>query len=158
MEPHLALASKKVRSVTWSTHRAAVHGYDGMNIGLSSDALDVSFHPREDVHQLVVGLISGKVQVYDYSDMFDENGKCKPLDQLQGKRKFYKRLWSVRPSHKSCRGVAFNHTGSLIYCIFKDKSIMTLDAKTGDVTAHWPQAHEYVVLLTQFRSFAYSSY
>lgn len=115
-----------------------------MNIGLSSDALDVSFHPDKETHQIAVGLISGKVQLFDYSALFQEGESAKPHSgKLKGK--LYKRLWSVRPSRKSCRGVAFDHTGSVLYCIFKDKSLLALDATNGEVKACWPNAHEYVM-------------
>lgn len=108
-----------------------------MDIKLSSDALDVCFHPNESSNQIVVGLISGKVQLYDYTDMLENVISDEP-----GKSKAYKRLWSVRPSHKSCRGVAFDASGSNIFCIFKDKSIIALDPSNGHVKARWSNAHE----------------
>lgn len=131
------------RAISWLTL------HDGspaaMNIALSSDALDVSFHPGEQVHKIAVGLISGKVQVFDYSAMFNEDGSCQSPPEGKRKSKLYKRLWSVRPSHKSCRGVAFDASGDKIYCIFKDKSLLALDAATGEVLAKWANAHEYVL-------------
>ena len=108
-----------------------------MDIKLSSDALDVCFHPNESTNQIVVGLISGKVQLYDYTDMLKND-----ISDESGKSKAYKRLWSVRPSHKSCRGVAFDASGSNIFCIFKDKSIIALDPSSGHVKARWSSAHE----------------
>lgn len=110
-----------------------------MDIALSSDALDISFHPREDTYLLAVGLISGKVQLFDYR-FFVENEE----EQEQTSKKRYKRVWSVRHSHKSCRGVAFNETGSNLYAVFKDRSIMALDPETGNVKARVDNAHEYV--------------
>ncbi|WFD17941.1 WD repeat-containing protein jip5 [Malassezia caprae] len=112
-----------------------------MNIGLSSDALDVSFHPDKNTHRIAVGLISGKVQLFDYSVLFQDRESAQSLSGKQ-KGKFYKRLWSVRPSRKSCRGVAFDHSGSILYCIFKDKSLLALDAINGEVKACWPHAHD----------------
>lgn len=107
-----------------------------MDIALSSDALDVSFHPDESTHLIVVGLISGKVQLYDYSAMLDVGSDAPRTGKL------YKRVWSVRPSHKSCRGVAFDVRGTSIYCIFKDKSMIALNPKDGSTQARWPLAHE----------------
>lgn len=112
-----------------------------MDIGLSSDALDVSFHPDNDTHRVAVGLISGKVQLFDYSALFQEGNSVQSQSAKQ-KGKLHKRLWSVRPSRKSCRGVAFNHSGSILYCIFKDKSLLALDATNGEVKACWPNAHD----------------
>lgn len=122
-----------------------------MDIPLSSDALDVAFHPDEDKPLIAAGLISGKVQLFDYSGVLR-----KESERVEGK--LHRRLWSVRPSHKSCRGVAFNDSGSSVFSIFKDKSLMALDPATGDITARWSNAHEYVFYvfyrLTQIRSFS----
>lgn len=123
-----------------------------MDIALSSDALDVSFHPDENKHVLAVGLISGKIQLFDYSALVHQ-------DETNGEnssKKRYKRLWSVRPSHKSCRGVTFDSTGSKLYAIFKDRSLMALDPQTGDVTMRVNHAHEYVFKLIQLCSFSHS--
>ena len=106
-----------------------------MDIPLSSDALDVAFHPDEDKPLIAAGLISGKVQLFDYSGVLR-----KESERVEGK--LHRRLWSVRPSHKSCRGVAFNDSGSSVFSIFKDKSLMALDPATGDITARWSNAHE----------------
>ena len=88
------------------------------------------------------GLISGKVQLFDYGAMF-HNQSTQP-DESRTSGKAYRRVWSVRPSHKSCRGVAFDASGSNLFCIFKDKSIIALDPSDGHVKARWPRAHEYV--------------
>ncbi|KAI3628084.1 hypothetical protein CBS14141_002085 [Malassezia furfur] len=107
-----------------------------MDIALSSDALDVAFHPDEDKHLLAVGLISGKVQLFDYSALVNQDAAT------DAPKKRYKRLWSVRPSHKSCRGVTFDANGSHIYAIFKDGSLMSLDPRTGEVLQRVNKAHD----------------
>ncbi len=50
------------------------HWLDGcdMDIPLSSDALDLSFHPDDEANLLAVGLISGKIQLVDYSPYLAE--------------------------------------------------------------------------------------
>lgn len=40
-----------------------------MDVQLSSDVLDLSFHPAEGSNLLVAGLISGKIQLLDYSKL-----------------------------------------------------------------------------------------
>jgi len=125
--------------------------HPSMNIGLSSDALDVSFHPDKETHRIAVGLISGKVQLFDYSSLF-QGGELAQSHSGKHQGKLYKRLWSVRPSRKSCRGVAFDHSGSTLYCIFKDKSLLALDATNGEIKACWPNAHECVIVCTDTSS------
>lgn len=111
-----------------------------MDIALSSDALDVALHPREDVHILSAGMISGKVQLFDYGRGIDEQAEASG-----GKDKGYRRLWSIRPTHKSCRGVAFDGSGDNLYCISKDRSLLALDPATGQAKRQWKDAHEYVI-------------
>ncbi|PWN36570.1 WD40 repeat-like protein, partial [Meira miltonrushii] len=55
--------------------------------------------------------------------------------------KAYDRSWSVRPSNKSCRGVAFSTEGDSLYTLAKDGSIFRLDTETGSVVSKWDKAH-----------------
>lgn len=109
-----------------------------MDISLSADALDAAFHPGEQENVLAVGLISGKVQLYDYTAL----AETEPDDVEAAEDKLYKRLWSVRTSHKSCRGVSFDTTGTQLYTISKDRSLLVVDPRTGQVTTRLSNAHE----------------
>lgn len=128
-----------------------------MDISLSSEPLDVAFHPSTSANLLATGLISGKVQLYDFKragnttsslreqteDEDDESGSddASPTNSLKGKDKAYNRSWSVRPSNKSCRGVAFSTEGDSLYTLAKDGSIFRLDTETGSVVSKWDKAH-----------------
>ncbi|WFC98619.1 hypothetical protein MYAM1_001349 [Malassezia yamatoensis] len=109
-----------------------------MDISLSSDALDISFHPNENVHWLAVGLINGKVQLIDYSPL----ASLSSTESKDASQKLHRRVWSHRISRKSCRGVTFNKEGNRIYAIFKDRSLVALDTETGEVVHRIENAHD----------------
>lgn len=125
-----------------------------MDIPLSSDALDLSFHPVESTNLLAVGLISGKIQLINYDDYASEpsssrtptSASKKPKlssDAVSPQPKLYRKIWASRPSKKSCRGLAFSpQTGSLIYSISKDKSLFATDTETGKVVNEWTGVHD----------------
>lgn len=106
-----------------------------MNVPVSSEALDIAFHPSEAKQLLATGLISGKVQLIDVDRSPNAAGASK-------KEKPYVKLWTVRPSNKSCRGIAFSYSGDSIFAISKDAAISRLDTRTGQVVNTWSKAHE----------------
>lgn len=108
-----------------------------MDIGLSADPLDIAFHPRENTALLATGLISGKVQLFTYGSWLESGA-------ADSSSKSYKRLWSVRPSRKSCRGVYFSLDGSTLYAISKDRSLIGLDPESSVEKQRWSGAHECV--------------
>lgn len=132
-----------------------------MDISLSSEPLDIAFHPSSSKNLLATGLISGKVQLYDFkrasetttalirgprsispeTDDDSENGGVNAFSGLKGKDRLYDRSWSVRPSHKSCRGVAFSTVGDDLYTLAKDGSLFRLNTETGSVVSKWDKAH-----------------
>lgn len=84
-----------------------------MDIALSSDALDLAIHPTSDL--VAVGLISGKVQLLDLSNSFEnqpegqEKKRRKKVDEDgSDKRPQHQRKWNVRVRNKSCRAVEFD--------------------------------------------------
>ncbi|KAI8099982.1 WD40-repeat-containing domain protein [Halteromyces radiatus] len=91
----------------------------------SDPIFDFSFHPKKNL--VVAGLITGHVYCYQYDN--DAN-------ILQ---------WSTQISKKSCRGVEFNHDGSLVMTISRDKSIQTIDMTTGRLLQKIPKAHRYPI-------------
>jgi len=133
-----------------------------MDISLSSEPLDVAFHPSTSSNLLATGLISGKVQLYDFkragnttsslkkgthsaqaedTDDDSESDGASLDSNSKGKNRLYDRSWSVRPSNKSCRGVAFSTEGDSLYTLAKDGSIFRLDTETGSVVSKWDKAH-----------------
>ncbi|EJD02027.1 WD40 repeat-like protein [Fomitiporia mediterranea MF3/22] len=82
------------------------------DIPTGAQVFDVCFHPTESL--VYTGLLSGGIKAFSY----DEQG--------QHERKF-----SIRPSKRSCRGLATNEDGSHIYAVGKGKAMHTIDASTG---------------------------
>lgn len=122
-----------------------------MDIPLSSDALDLSFHPSNTTNLLAVGLISGKIQLINYDDYLatpssstappPPHKKIRTADVSQSKR--YTKVWNARPSRKSCRGLHFDaEDGRGIWSISKDKSLFLTDTETGKVQSSWLDSHE----------------
>ncbi|WFD05258.1 hypothetical protein MVES1_000586 [Malassezia vespertilionis] len=59
-----------------------------MNIPLSSDALDVAFNPNPESHTLAVALVSGKIQLFDYSRLMLPDGAVRGAEEEEtGKEK-----------------------------------------------------------------------
>lgn len=127
-----------------------------MDIPLSSDALDLSFHPDDETNLLAVGLISGKIQLVDFSPYVAEPSSSRTPESPPSKkarsatedgdaqvsRKLYRKVWVSRPSKKSCRGLAFATDGASIYSVSKDKGLYATDTETGKVVQSWQDAHD----------------
>ncbi|KAG0031232.1 WD domain repeat-containing protein 55 [Podila clonocystis] len=96
---------------------------------------DFAFHPTEDI--IATGLITGHINCVKYVPGAENNES----------------LWSVRPSKKSCRGLAFSHDGAGLFTVSKDGAIGALDVNTGNVLIKKPDAHDHpinsVKLLTE---------
>ncbi|CAO1614142.1 unnamed protein product [Sympodiomycopsis kandeliae] len=137
-----------------------------MDIPLSSDALDLAIHPGPSNNLIAVGLISGKVQLVDVTAFVEQSknqskktvkkrkvqksantdagsGVDSSSDEIEldSGNKLYEKKWSTRFSKKSCRGVEFDHDGSRLWCLSKDKSIYALDPSTSQITTQWASAH-----------------
>ncbi|SPO23853.1 probable WD repeat-containing protein JIP5 [Ustilago trichophora] len=136
-----------------------------MDIPLSSDALDLTFHPSDETNLLAVGLISGKIQLINYDAYISAPSTSRtPLPPPPaskkartttstpfgsssaggggGGEKLYRKIWVSRPSKKSCRGLSFSPQGDSIYSISKDKSLFRTDSETGKVVDGWIGVHE----------------
>ncbi|SNX87217.1 related to WD repeat-containing protein JIP5 [Melanopsichium pennsylvanicum] len=135
-----------------------------MDITLSSDALDLSFHPAEQTNLLAIGLISGKVQLINYdaylaaasssrvsSVTTRTDSPCKKvrttdtnatISGLEPTSKLYQKVWVSRPSRKSCRGLNFSHDGEWIYSISKDKGLFKTNVETGKLVDAWVGVHD----------------
>ncbi|CEH14159.1 WD40 repeat protein [Ceraceosorus bombacis] len=140
-----------------------------MDIPLSSDCLDVSFHPKADTSLIAASLVSGKVQLLDYSPSQRTSaqkgkaaaGQDAKLDEADDSdedeeasspasgssspwprgNKGHTKLWATRPTNKSCRGAAFDEQGDSVWVISKDGSLSRLGTETGSVVQQWKGAH-----------------
>ncbi|EIM87291.1 WD repeat-containing protein JIP5 [Stereum hirsutum FP-91666 SS1] len=84
------------------------------SIPVSSQIFDLAFHPTSSL--VYTGLLNGEIKAFSY----DEQG--------QHETKF-----SLRPSKRSCRGLATSEDGSKLWAVGKAKSIFTVDTETGDL-------------------------
>jgi len=94
-----------------------------IDIPVGNQVFDLAFHPGEDV--IYAGLLTGEVKAFKYHD----DGS-------------YEQAFSVRPTKRSCRGLATNADGSRLYGVTKDKSIEIIDTTTGKVVESKAGAHE----------------
>ncbi|KAF9916308.1 hypothetical protein BX616_004093 [Lobosporangium transversale] len=105
-------------------------------LSYKSTVFDFAFHPTENI--IATALITGHINCVKYIPGAGNNES----------------LWNVRPSKKSCRGLAFNHDGTGLFTVSKDGSIGALDVNTGNVLIKKPEAHDHpintVKLLTEY--------
>ncbi|MCO5568659.1 hypothetical protein L7F22_022358 [Adiantum nelumboides] len=90
------------------------------------------------------------VEVDDEDDDDDGGGEESADEDEQGARTSaprrgasgHTKLWTSRPSQKSCRGVAFSHDSRDLWTIAKDGSIVCLDVEHGgQAKLEWKKAH-----------------
>ncbi|KAL0946143.1 hypothetical protein HGRIS_012408 [Hohenbuehelia grisea] len=93
------------------------------DIHLSAHPFDIAFHPNHNT--VYAGLLTGHVNAYTY----DEDGDAK-------------RVWSARPSKKSCRSLAVSQDGKQLWYAGKGKSLATIDTTTGVVSEKRVRAHD----------------
>lgn len=74
------------------------------DLALNSQLFDIHFHSSQDT--LYLALLSGHVNAFAYA----QSGECA-------------QTWSLRPSKKSCRGLALDPKSGTLYSVSKDKSI-----------------------------------
>ncbi|THH14826.1 hypothetical protein EW146_g5559 [Bondarzewia mesenterica] len=92
-------------------------------IPVGSQIFDLVFHPNASI--VYTGLLTGEVKAFGYDD------------QGQHVSKF-----SLKPSKRSCRGLALSEDGSMLWAVGKGKGLHTIDTGTGKVTDTRAGAHE----------------
>ncbi|KAF8336578.1 WD40 repeat-like protein, partial [Cantharellus anzutake] len=98
------------------------------DIRLKHQPFDITFHPSEPI--IYVGLLTGQVDAFKYS-------ADKPDTEFE-----YLQLFSLRPTKRSCRGLATNFSGDKLYSVTKGKAIFTIDTATGQILETTGNAHE----------------
>lgn len=93
------------------------------DLPVGNQIFDVVFHPSADI--VLAGLLTGEIKAFAYSEDGDFAAK-----------------WDVRPTKRSCRGLAFSYDGARVYSVSKDKSIHVLDSEQGSVAESNLAAHE----------------
>jgi hypothetical protein len=79
-------------------------------ISVGAQIFDLVFHPSHST--VYTGLLTGHVKAFSYDD--------------QGN---HKRTFSVRPSKRSCRGLAINEDGTHLYAVGKSKALKCVPQK-----------------------------
>ncbi|KAH8097087.1 WD40 repeat-like protein [Cristinia sonorae] len=96
------------------------------NIPVGAQIFDLVFHPSESL--VVTGLLTGDVKAFSY----DEQGN-------------HEERFSIRPSKRSCRGIAMNESGDKIWAVGKGKGVYTIDTATGMVSDTRKGAHDVAI-------------
>lgn len=100
-------------------------------IPVGNQPFDLAFHPSEPL--LFVALLTGQVSAYSYSH------------NAASEEDFsYEQKFSVRPTKRSCRGLATSLSGDRVYSVTKDKTLHEIDTSTGVVLESTNGAHECV--------------
>lgn len=86
---------------------------------------DISFHPNEDM--IAVALITGDVALYKYT-----NEGNTLLDNLE-------------LHTKACRDVEFNSSGSMLFSVAKDRTVMLSDVETRKLIRFYEGAHDCAI-------------
>ncbi|EJD51834.1 WD40 repeat-like protein [Auricularia subglabra TFB-10046 SS5] len=97
------------------------------DIPVGNQIFDVVFHPSADI--VLAGLLTGEIKAFSYSDAATEDGD-------------FTAKWDVRPTKRSCRGLAYSYDGAKVYSVSKDKSIHVLDSEQGSVAESKQAAHD----------------
>ena len=78
------------------------------DISQGNQVFDLEFHPSSD--HVYTALLTGEIRSHSYSS---QDGSCT-------------QDWSIRPTKRSCRGLAFNATGDRLYSVSKDRSLQSV--------------------------------
>ncbi|EKM57078.1 uncharacterized protein PHACADRAFT_27815 [Phanerochaete carnosa HHB-10118-sp] len=98
------------------------------DISVGAQIFDIAFHPTAPV--AYAGLLTGEVAAYGY----DDEGQDAPA-----------RRFRVRPSKRSCRGLAMSEDGSQLWAVGKSKAIYTVDTALGEVSETRKAAHDVAI-------------
>ncbi|GJJ14600.1 WD repeat-containing protein jip5 [Clathrus columnatus] len=90
---------------------------------LGNQIFDLDFHPKEDY--VYTGLLTGEIKALKY----DTDGSCQ-------------HMFNIRPTKRSCRGLAIDTFGKSLWAISKDKTIHIIDANSGKIVDERLAAHE----------------
>ncbi|KAF8240958.1 WD40 repeat-like protein [Tricholoma matsutake] len=91
-------------------------------ISVGAQIFDLVFHPTHSI--VYTGLLTGHVKAFSYDD--------------QGN---YNRAFSVRPSKRSCRGLAISEDGAHLYAVGKSEALNIIDTVTENIETR-PGAHD----------------
>ncbi|CDZ96495.1 WD40 repeat protein [Phaffia rhodozyma] len=97
------------------------------DIHLKNQVFDLVFHPKHNT--LYTALLTGEIKAFNYT--------LGEPDEIT-----YEKAFSVRPTRKSCRSLALDFEGDLLYSVGKEKALNVIDTVTGQVVSTVAEAHE----------------
>lgn len=95
------------------------------DISVGAQVFDLIFHPTESI--VYAGLLTGEVKAFGY----DEQGQ-------------HDHRFTLKPSKRSCRGLAIDEQGDRIWSVGKGKSLCTIDTRTAQIADTRLAVHEWV--------------
>ncbi|KIP07387.1 hypothetical protein PHLGIDRAFT_89606 [Phlebiopsis gigantea 11061_1 CR5-6] len=96
------------------------------DIPVGAQVFDLAFHPTESL--VYTGLLTGDVAAFSY----DEQGN-------------HEEKFRLRPSKRSCRGLATSGDGSRLWAVGKSKALYTIDSTVGEVIETRKAAHDVAI-------------
>ncbi|KZV91367.1 WD40 repeat-like protein [Exidia glandulosa HHB12029] len=93
------------------------------DIAVGNQVFDVVFHPNEDI--VLAGLLTGEIKAFSYNDDGEHEAK-----------------WDLRPTKRSCRGLAFSYDGDRVYSVSKDRTLHVIDSAQGSILETKLAAHD----------------
>ncbi|KIJ25297.1 hypothetical protein M422DRAFT_96454, partial [Sphaerobolus stellatus SS14] len=97
------------------------------DIPLGNHVFDLEFHPK--TNHVYTGLLTGDIKAFSYDN---DDGSCIPT-------------FSLRPTKRSCRGLAVDLSGSHLWSVSKDKTIHVIDTATGEVVDTRAGVHDSAI-------------
>ncbi|KAF8511293.1 WD40-repeat-containing domain protein [Gautieria morchelliformis] len=97
------------------------------DLPLGNHIFDLEFHPQSDY--VYAGLLTGEIKGYAYDTT---NGLCQAA-------------FTLRPTKRSCRGLATNESGDRLWSVSKDKAIHGIDTNSGKVVDTRLGAHDSAI-------------
>ncbi|KAF8314524.1 WD40 repeat-like protein [Clavulina sp. PMI_390] len=100
-------------------------------IPLGNQPFDIAFHPSEPI--VLAALLTGQITAFSFTH-------DQPETEFNYEEKF-----SVRPTKRSCRGLAMSTDGGVVYSVTKDKTMHAVDVRTGAVLENVIGAHDSAI-------------
>ncbi|KAF8513590.1 WD40 repeat-like protein [Hysterangium stoloniferum] len=97
------------------------------DVPLGNHVFDLEFHPKS--CHVYAGLLTGEIKAFEYDN---NDGSCKPT-------------FSLRPTKRSCRGLAVDVSGNKLWSVSKDKAIHVIDTSSGEITEIRSGAHDSAI-------------
>lgn len=96
-------------------------------IPFDAQIFDLTFHPKESI--VYTALLTGDIKAFRY-DQGDARSNEKSKNDIEDEdevssedQSWHEEVFSLRPSKRSCRGLALNIEGDRLYAVGKGKAL-----------------------------------